>query len=110
MISPLLLLLIFLLPFSQSNTLVFLGPSQAILSLPSFSHSPCIVPPHPVGHGLNCAVAGYVSEQLLVCGGYDGQWTHLSSCHALVDKEWREMASLSTQRCSAAGSLNDGGE
>jgi len=91
---------------SISASQVFLGPIQGLLQLPSFSPSSCLIPAHPTGSGLNGAVAAMVNGYLHVCGGYDGQWTNLADCYALIDSSWVKRESLNTERVHAAGSLD----
>jgi len=85
---------------------VFLGPVQGLLELPSFQPSSCHLPGHPIGGGLNGAVAAVVNGYLHVCGGYDGQLTNLANCYALIDSTWVKKESLKTERVHAAGSLD----
>ena len=119
---------LFLLPALSCPSQLFLGPGQGLLSLPSFQSSPCPLPPHPVGSGLNTAVAVVFSSHLLVCGGWDGNWHILASCHALVEGQWQvthwpcsslacaphplsqERAPLSVERGQGAVSLTARGE
>jgi len=89
---------------------VFLGNSRHLLSLPSFYPSITTIPPHPAGVGLNGAVADLISDHLTVCGGYNGGWNNLASCHALVEGEWVKRPALSTERVHAAASFNSVGQ
>jgi len=91
---------------SLSASQVFLGPVQGLLQLPSFLPSSCHIPAHPIGPGLNGAVAAMVNGYLHVCGGYDGHWTNLDDCYALIDSSWVKRESLKTERCHSAGSLD----
>jgi len=99
------------LPLSVSgDPVIFLGTSRLLLSLPSFYPSTTVLPSHPIGHGLNGAVAELISDHLVVCGGYNGQVTNLASCHALVEGEWVKRPSLATERVHAAASFNNLGQ
>ena len=90
-----------------TSSLVFLGPNQGLLSLPTFQPSGCPLPRHPTaGSGLNGAVAEMVSGELTLCGGYNGQWDALAACYALVDEHWRERAPLPSPRQHAAASMD----
>jgi len=89
-----------------SASQVFLGPIQGLLQLPTFLPSSCHLPVHPAGPGLNGAVAAMVNGYLHVCGGYDGGWSNLADCYALIESSWVKRESLKTVRNHAAGSLD----
>merc|ERR1711990_755925 len=91
---------------TRSASQVFLGPIQGLLQLPTFLPSSCQFPVHPAGPGLNGAVAAVVNGYLHVCGGYDGGWSNLADCYALIESSLVKRESLKTVRNHAAGSLD----
>jgi len=83
-----------------------LTADQGLLQLPSFLPTSCHLPAHPTGSGLNGAVGGMVNEYLHVCGGYDGHWSNLADCYAVIDSSWVKRESLKTERVHASGSID----